>query len=157
MKKTALCLLFSAILALSILPGCVKDDDDNDTTTPPPQKTLEEVLISRPWRMEELRFLQNNTFYYYKRGASGNSLNFDSDVITFNANKTGTYVGGNGTFSLTWDFTDGTKTKIAFTLNYATPIVVNMENITFTETTLKYTEYYTYNGWKTLAVVSRIP
>jgi hypothetical protein len=139
------------MLAFFVFTGCKKDNDL------PPVKSLEEVLTSTSWKMEEIRFLQNNTFYYYKRGATGNSLSFDSDVITFNTNKTGTYIGDGTTYPLTWDFTDAGKTKVSIIINYATPLTVTMENISYTNTSLKYTEYYNRNGTNTLASVSRIP
>ena len=133
------------------MQSCDKDED------PLFDRTLEEALTANSWKMEEIRFLQNNTFYYYKRGAAGNSLNFDTDVITFKKDKTGTYVGDNVTYALTWDFTDANKNKVRVVINYPSPLTVYMENITETDNTLKYTEYYTKAGVNTLSSVSRIP
>jgi hypothetical protein len=147
-KKISILLLL-APLFFSL--GCKKD---HDSINP---KTLEQVLVSTTWKMEEIRFLQNNTFYYYKRGASGNSLNFDSDAITFKQDKTGSYVGAGVTYTLTWDFTDTNKNRIRLIVNYPSPLTINWENITYTTSSLKYSEYYTSSSGNTLSSVTRTP
>jgi hypothetical protein len=150
MKKTSRYIL-PFLISLIVIQGCKKDD------TSPTDKTMEEILTSNPWRMDEIRFLQNNTPYYYKRGAAGNSMNFDTDVITFKSDKTGTYVGDGITYTLTWDFTDVNKNKVKAIVNYPTAVTLNLENISYTNTLLKYTEYYTRAGVNTLSSVSRTP
>ncbi len=131
MKKTAFILLLTCIVI-----SCSKDNGNTTTTKAP-----EEILTESIWRLDEIRFLQNNTPYYYKRGQTGDVLGFDSESIKFNVDKTGTYKSGN-TYNLSWDFADATKTKIRYVINYPTPLTVNWENIKYSETLIEYTEYY---------------
>jgi hypothetical protein len=150
MKKTPLALAFLAFCAL-LITACSKDNDPDPST-----KTPEEILTSSPWKVDEIRFLQNNTFYYYKRGVTGNIAGLDTESITFKADKTGTYIAGPDTYTLTWDFVDVSKTKLRYIVNYPTPVTINWENIKFSNTLLDYTEYYTRSGVNTIASARRI-
>ena len=138
------------LVASFIVSSCDKDDDVITTQNP------EQILTSAAWRLDEIRFLQNNTAYYYKRGVTGNALSFDTESIKFNTDKTGTYTAGGVNYTMTWDFVDAAKTQIRYTINYSTPLVVNWENLVYTETSIKYTEYYTRNGSNSLGVGTRI-
>jgi hypothetical protein len=120
--------------------------------------TPEEALTANPWRMKEIRFLQNNVSYFYKRGATrGNNMNFDKDVVTFKADHTGTYASDNSTYSFIWNFTDAGKTKITMVIAYPDPLTVHWENITYTGRSLNYTEYYKRDKTNSLGVGCRIP
>lgn len=141
--------LFALVIVFSLL-SCSKDD------TTPPTLSQEQVLISGIWKIDEIRFLQSNIFFYYKRGnTSGNTSNFDTESIKFNSDYTGTYIAGGITYAVNWSFTEATKTKITFTIAYPTPLVVNWENIIYTETSIQYTEYYNRTGNLSLGVATR--
>jgi hypothetical protein len=101
--------------------------------------------------------LQSNTqFLYYKRGnTSGNTANYDTESIKFNTDKTGTYIAGGISYTLTWDFADATKNKLLFTIAYSTPLLVTWENIIYSETDLRYSEYYNRNGNLSMGVATR--
>jgi hypothetical protein len=150
MKKIPLALAILTLFTLFIT-ACSKDNDPDPTT-----KTPEEILTSSAWKIDEIRFLQNNTFYYYKRGVTANVAGLDNESITFKADKTGTYIAGPETYTLTWDFVDVNKTKLRYIVNYTTPVTINWENIKYSETLLDYSEYYTRNGVNTISNARRI-
>jgi hypothetical protein len=121
----------------------------------------ETSLSNTEWQMEEIRFIQQNTPYYYKRGsARENNMNFDNDFIRFNFDGTGIYHQSDGTeYQLKWRFVDDQKTGIEYTLeNFRDqkPVTVHWEQIQMTNKTIKYIEFYTLtNGTNSLANVTR--
>ena len=130
---------------------------DKDGTPPPVEKTPEQLLTDHAWKIDEIRYLYDNFLYYYKRGAAqGNTDNFDNESIVFNSDKTGTYKRNNIEYSLTWEFTNPEKTKLVMDINFPTPLHIFWENISLTESVLKYTEYYTFKGLPNLTVARRI-
>ena len=151
--KTKLLIAITAVLVTFFIASCDKNDDDS----PIPEKTPEEILTSRSWRLDEIRFLQNNSLTYYKRGVTDDPYSFDTESIKFNVDRTGTYIAGGITYNLTWEFNDLEKSKIKFIINYATPLTVNWENIIYSDSSLKYSEYYNRTGTNTLSVATRIP
>jgi hypothetical protein len=148
MKKLPILL---AIFALSFI-GCEKEQNP-----PPVEKDPEELLTDHAWKIQEIRYLYDNFLYYYKRGAAqGNTDNFDNESIEFNTDKTGVYKRNNITYNLTWEFTNPEKTKLVMDINFPEPLHIFWENITLTESDLKYTEYYTFKGLPNLTVSHRI-
>jgi hypothetical protein len=121
----------------------------------PPIDTLA-VLTAKQYHMEEITILQNDKFYYWKRGKTGNTAAFDQEYIKFNANKTGTYFYYGETNTLTWDFVNGNKTRINYTLNRATPVNVSWENISFSGDSLSYSEYYILGDVNSMATGLRL-
>ncbi|GAB4020597.1 hypothetical protein GCM10028808_62390 [Spirosoma migulaei] len=82
------------ILFISTLLACQKNVDP---------KTPEQILTGNPWKIDELRYLQNNIAYYYKRGVSASSLS--DEYIEFYSDNTGKYRDHNAiTVALTWNF-----------------------------------------------------
>jgi hypothetical protein len=155
MKKTAINLVtISTVLLLCSLQfgfsSCKKE-------TPIPVMDTVLVLTSKEWKIDEIRFLQNDVPYFYKRGAAGNSANFDNEYIKFNSDFTGTYSADGLSYNITWSFKNGDKTKIEYTVLFSTPMLVNMENIIYNESYFKYSEYYQKNNIYSLATVSRVP
>jgi hypothetical protein len=59
------------------------------------------VLTIDTLKIEGIRFVQGNTQYHYKGGASGNTANFDTDFIKFNTDNTVIYVAGEINYMLT--------------------------------------------------------
>lgn len=121
----------------------------------PPIDTLA-VLTAKEYHMEEITILQNDKFYYWKRGATGNTAAFDQEYIKFNTNKTGTYFYYGQTNTLNWDFVNGDKTRIKYTLNRTTPINITWENISYSGDSLSYSEYYILGDLNSMATGLRI-
>ena len=153
-------LLITAILILSIFLNSCKKDSDNT----PAAKTKEEMLTTGIWKIDELRFSQVNTSaggatYYYKHGITANIANMDNENIQFQANNTGSYTLGAVTSPLVWSFANSEKTKMQFTITYSPTniLTVNWENVTVSETALKYSEYYTTStGITSIGIGTRI-
>ncbi|MFT3702322.1 MAG: hypothetical protein QM802_08135 [Agriterribacter sp.] len=140
------------LLALVLLFSCNKDE------VKPPKKSPLEILTGTTWQIDEIRFLQLNQPYYYKRGASsGNNANYDNEYIQFNKDNTGVRSDNGEKYPLTWSFTDESKTKIKIVTQESSELVIYWENITYDEAALKYTEYYNRNGTNSLGVATRTP
>lgn len=149
--KTRLAFMAIAIMSLGIF-ACKKDD------VKPIEKSPLEILTAQPWQIAEIRFLQQNEMYYYKRGATtGNNINFDIEYYKFNKDKTGERSDNNEVFPFTWDFIDAEKTKIRIEVMEGKPLTIIWENIVYKEKSLKYSEYYNRNGYNSLAVATRVP
>ncbi len=156
MKKSAASLtLLSTILLLFLLQLSISSCKKEVEVQAPPIDTLA-VLTAKQYHMEEIRILQDDVFYYYKRGNAGNTASFDQEYIKFNADKTGSYFYNGTTNSLTWDFVGGAKTKITYTLNRTTPIVINWENISYSGAYLSYAEHYTNGQIKSMSTGLRV-
>lgn len=134
MRKPILYLL--ALVAIFVFLSCDKSDDPQPTA-----KNVEELLALHTWKLEEYRFNQNNVLTYYKRGVTSNGAAFDPDSIKLKTDFTGTYYNAAGvTTNFTWSFQDNEKTKMKLTLSPT--FSVNWENMSVTETALRYTEYF---------------
>lgn len=116
-----------------------------------------QVLTSRQWKIDEIRFLQADSPYYYKRGGIGNAVNLDNEFIKFNSDYTGIYFTDGNTYIFTWGFKSGNKTKIEYLVQFPTPLLVNWENLIYNDNYLRYSEYYHKNDFNSLATVLRIP
>jgi hypothetical protein len=108
------------------------------------------VLTTTSLKVDEMRFLQNNTVYYYKRGASGNSANFDTESIKFNSNNSGTYNAGGINYTFTWNWIDAAKTKLQYTVSYSPALTITWDQLQFTNNSVSYTESYNRNGSNSL-------
>lgn len=106
--------------------------------------------------MEEITILTGDQFYYYKKGASGNTANFDQDYVKFNIDKTGTYTYYGQTSTLTWDFVEGRKNKVKYRLNRAVPVDITWDNISFSGDSIRYSEQYLTNTLKSMSAGLRI-
>ncbi|MBO0932740.1 hypothetical protein [Fibrella aquatilis] len=139
---------FLSLCLLLCLISCKKADPDPDPL---------QLLTGKVWQMNEIRYLQNNTSYYYKRGGNGNNVNFDDAIIKFNLDGTGTTNWQGNSVSFTWTFVNNDKTKIAYTLSSGDIRLINWDNVTYSESMLTYTESYLRNGTNSLAQASRTP
>jgi len=142
---SVLCLLFVSFISCK----------NNNLSTGEHATNLEKLIISHAWKMEKISFLQKNRFYKYTRGAKDNELNFDSDVVTFNGDGTGVYVGDDIRYTLTWKFTGPKHEAIEAVINYATPLKVLLEDFTFKNNRIHYIETYSREGTKSLSSVYR--
>lgn len=159
MKKLVSTLsLFAFVTMLFFLPfgmtSCTKETVRVDTVPP---VIVNVKLTDHTWKISEIRTLQNNTNYYYKRGAAGNTINFDNEYIKFNTNFTGEYSADGLTYSLTWEYRKSDSSEIRYTVAYPKPLVITWENIRYYEGHITYSEYYTKEGMNTLSTVKRIP
>ena len=115
-------------------------------------------LTDNSWKIDEIRSVQSNTNYYYKRGASsGNTFNFDNEYIKFNIDKTGEYFADGYMYSLTWDYLASDSSQVRYTVAYPKPLIVTWERIKYYKDYITYSEYYTKEGMNTLSTVKRIP
>ena len=151
--KNKLSVAVTALLFTFLVISCKKDNDGTSQQT----KTTEEILTSRSWRLDEIRFLQNNVISYYKRGVTSDPNSFNTESIKFNTDKSGTYIAGGITYAMTWDFDDTEKASIKFIISFAAPLTVTWDNLIFTESSIKYSEYYNRTGSNVLGFATRIP
>ncbi len=107
--------------------------------------------------MNEIRYIQNNRISYYKRGSLNNNINYDDAYIKFNQDGTGLTRWGGDTYSFTWKFSNIDHKNLTYTLSNNPSFTVNWEGISYSDTLIKYTEYYTYQGVNSLAQASRTP
>jgi hypothetical protein len=149
MSKQPLILILAGVVALCITAFNM-ENRERESTDP------EEILTSTTWQIEELRFLQNNTPYYYKQGVTGNVAGLDHESITFNSDHTGIYIAGENKFRLQWEFVDEEKTELQYVLEEATPLLITWENLKLDGNRLEYTEYYNREGLESLARGKRV-
>lgn len=150
-KKMKNLKLLSLVVATILFFSCTKEEN------PPPTQTPEQILTANSWKIDEIRILDGNAPLYYKRGGSGNTVNYDTEFLLFNTNNTGTYSYNSVQYSTTWNFINAEKTKMTLTINYPNPVVVNLENIVLTSGNFKYTQYQNVNGTNLLAAGTRTP
>jgi hypothetical protein len=134
------------------------------TPAPPPAKPAikdvivnanQDLLTTVNWKVEESRVIDGNNMLYYKRGGAGNTINFDNDFYRYNNDNTGIYTFNGQDYSFNWKYLDAEKTKMEMIILYPTPLIVTLENITLTATSLKYTRLQKVNGLNFLAIESR--
>jgi CarboxypepD_reg-like domain len=118
-------------------------------------KTNENPLTTVTWKVEESKVIDGNSMLYYKRGAAQNTINLDNDLYKFNTDNTGIYSFNGQDYKFDWKYLDTEKTKIEMLLLYPTPLIVNLENVTITATSFKYTRLQKVNGLNFVAVESR--
>jgi hypothetical protein len=118
-------------------------------------KVKEDPLTGVTWKADESRVIDGNSMLYYKRGEQNNTINFDNDFYKFNADYTGIYTFNAQDYKFIWKYADAEKTKIEMTILYPAPLIVNLENVTITATSLKYTRLQKVNGLNFVAVESR--
>ena len=118
-------------------------------------------FTGRKWMMEEIRFLQDNEPFYYKRGNAGESnMNFDRDWIIFNCEGTGIYHQADGKeFTLEWKVDENKSATVVYAISnfrFNGDLTVTLENIEQSGDQVRYTEYYTHlNKVHSLGVVKR--
>ncbi len=113
------------------------------------------VLTAVTWQMQESRVIEGNNMFYYQRGGQENTINFDEDLYKFNADYTGTYFYNGQQYKFNWKYLDAEKTKMELIMQYPTPLVVTLENVSITATSLKYTRLQKVNGVNYVAIESR--
>lgn len=121
------------------------------------QPTYEGSLLTAPsWKMDESRVIEGNNMKYYKRGGAENTVDFDNDLYKFNADNTGVYFFNGAEYKFNWKYQNAEKTKIEMVIQYPTPLIVSLENIILTATSLKYTRQQKVNGVNYVAFETRL-
>ncbi|HMO63414.1 MAG TPA: hypothetical protein PKC39_14910 [Ferruginibacter sp.] len=112
--------------------------------------------------LEEIRFLQNNVAFYYKRGERTKSnINFDGDYIIFDNDGKDIYHQSDGEqYELQWEFTTAAQDAINYTITSfrdGADLVVKWEKIIAADAQIQYIEYYNHaNGTASLASCVRL-
>ena len=155
-------IVLSALSVLFFLASCTKErvvetirEVEKIVYQPTPGVNKDSVLTADTLKIDEIRFLQGNTQYYYKRGASGNTANFDTEFVKFNANNTGIYEDGGITYTLTWNWVDTGKTKLQYVVSFAPALNVTWDQLQFTNSSLAYAEYYNRIGNQSMGYAVR--
>ena len=139
----------------------VKEEASSTQTVDPVKPVTEQnsvsstILTNTTWKMEESRVIDGNNIFYYKRNGQENSINFDNDFYKFNADNTGIYTYNGQDYKFNWKYLDAEKTRMEMIILYPTPLIVTLENITVTATSLKYTRLQKVNGLNFVAIESR--
>jgi CarboxypepD_reg-like domain len=118
-------------------------------------KANESSLTAVTWKVDESKVIDGNSMLSYKRGAPENTINFDNDFYKFNTDNTGIYSFNGQDYKFNWKYLDAEKTKIEMMILYPSPLIVNLENVTLTATSLKYTRLQKVNGLNFVAIESR--
>lgn len=150
--------LISILIAFSFFNAGFTKEHVNTAPRTPQAILPSDVLTGKKWQPAELRALETNTTYYYKRGTAG-KWNLDDEYVLFNKDMTGTYGDASGiTYPLTWSFRNSKKTALRFIIQYSIPLTVNWEGMIYSSTKIVYTQYLTRsNGTNSLASGYRIP
>jgi hypothetical protein len=118
----------------------------HDTVTITHQDTVltAAMLTAHPWRVYEQRGVRGNSFFYYLRGASGNTASLDNATVKFNADQTGVHTDNTGgNLNFTWAFANPEHTKLTYTLlNTPSTYTITWNNIQYKNTNLYIEEYY---------------
>lgn len=115
----------------------------------------ESPLTAVTWKVDESKVIDGNSMLSYKRGAAENTINFDNDFYKFNTDNTGIYSFNGQDYKFNWKYLDAEKTKMEMTILYPSPLIVTLENITLTASSLKYTRFQKVNGLNFVAIESR--
>jgi hypothetical protein len=134
-------------LILLLLSGSLFITSKTDIKKTPSETDL--LFVNKNWQLDEIRFLQDNVPYYYKRGDNTNSnMNFDNDFITFFDSGKGVYHQGDGEeYSLEW--IQNEKTDLIYTIKkfrFNKDLVVTWEHFKYEGDTISYTEFYTHRN-----------
>jgi CarboxypepD_reg-like domain len=129
----------------------VKTTDEPVNATVNSQVSLTGVT----WKMDESRVIDGNKMFYYKRGGTENSINFDEDLYKFNTDNTGIYYFNGQEYKFTWKYLDAGQSKMEMIIQYPTPLIVNFENVSVSGSVLKYTRMQKVNGETLVAIETR--
>lgn len=170
--KTKLPIL-TAITAILLMSACEKEETDTtpvnptikrDTIyiqpTPVVTKTKTEILTYKPWIMEEEYDMEGNVLNIYERGASGNTMNYDNELLTFNQSNTGSFkdIYGN-TYPISWNFANAMQTKMTVTIHFPSTSVqhtYNMVQLSDSSFSMTFNRVNPSTGNKVLVTAKRV-
>ncbi len=105
-----------------------------------------EILMSHPWKLQELRGVNEGSLLYYLRGGSNNTDNYDIEYFVFGDNQTGYEFDNAGiTRQLTGWKLNGNQTiqlTYIYQINASTTMIITWDNLRFKNNALYYDEYY---------------
>ena len=120
--------------------------DVNDTVYIKDTVVTAEILTSHPWKIQEIRGVDQGSILYYLRGGTTNTTNYDNEYITFSANQNGFEVDNAGiTHQISnWNLSGTQIVKLTCTyhVNSSNTMVLTWDNLRFKNNTLYYDEYY---------------
>ena len=122
---------------------------------PDNSKANESTLTAVTWKVDESKVIDGNNMFSYKRGAQENTINFDNDYYKFSNDNTGVYSFNGHDYKFNWKYLDAEKARIEMVILYPSPLIVSLENVTLTATSLKYTRLQKVNGLNFVAIESR--
>jgi hypothetical protein len=143
-----------------VLTSCTKDHTIYDTVTIQKTDTVtvrdtltiadtmvtEAILTANPWKLLEIRGVDEGSVLYYLRGGLSNTTSYDNEFYEFNADHTGHEVDNGGTDHsiLQWELSNPDNPKLAITYMIVAPttMVVTWDNLRFKNNSLYYDEYY---------------
>lgn len=170
MKLFASLSIFACVALLTLMnvgfSSCSKDADTiivRDTITIRDTVSVDtlttEMFTSTYWKIQEIRFVIGNEKYYYLRGGNANTAYFDNEKIKFNADFSGTYIGGNDEqVPLTWYWANQAHTSVVYVLHAAYGnTTITWEHMMYKNGGIRYGEYYTSGFNNSQAEGIRIP
>lgn len=123
-----------------VLSNCTKTCDSDLHTL---GTELKQVLVSKSWVFDEIRTNIAQNEYYYKRGASGNTVDYDDFVIKFNADNSGYIFDGSDTTDMQLNFDPNNPYKLTFkVLQPGGTLDITWSDLIIKQDQLNYTEYY---------------
>ena len=158
---------FSAIFVLMFvisfeggLTSCTKDHTIYDTVTLEKTDTVtlrdtltiadtlvtEAILTANPWKLLELRGVNEGVVLYYVRGGLSNTDNYDNEYYVFNSDHTGYEVdNASVTHNISqWALSnpDNPKLTATYYVDATTTMLLTWDNLRFRNNSLYYDEYY---------------
>jgi hypothetical protein len=106
----------------------------------------EAILTANPWKLLEIRGVNEGAIMYYLRGGSSNTEDFDNEYYVFNSDHTGYEVDNAGfTKNISqWALSnpDNPKLTCTYHIDANTTMLLTWENLRFKNKSLYYDEYY---------------
>ena len=117
-----------------------------DTLTISDTLVTEAILTANPWKLLELRAVNEGTILYYLRGGSSNTDNYDFEYYVFNPDHTGYEMDNAGIAHNISQWTlsnpDNPKLTCTYYVNATTTMLLTWDNLRFKNKSLYYDEYY---------------
>ena len=121
--------------------------------------TNTQLLTQHVWEVNYIIYQNANAQVEYTRGGTNTTgETWGAATYTYNANGTGTFVDYSGTaYSLTWAFVPGSQNQMTYTLNYATPVTITVDDMQLTDSSYQYSFNFDASGTYDLGYVQFIP
>ncbi len=153
-------MLFFIGTALLIGTSCNKNNDSEPGTPTTQARTKTEILTYKPWMMQEEYDLENNVLNKYERGASGNTVNYDNELLTFANGGSGSFkdIQGN-TYPISWSFQNSEQTKMMVTIQFPggnVPLNYNMVQLSDSSFSMTFNRVNPLSGITVLVVAKRV-
>jgi len=131
-----------------------------DTLSTPDTAITIPLITSAPWKLLYIRGVTDDTIVYYTRGGQYN-VNFDAQLVAFNANMTGTFIdASSGTHTITWNWSNSSNTQITWVASNPSPFpsqTVVWDNLRYRNDSLLFDQYWTFEGINSQSECVAIP